>query len=145
MCIILFLAQCKKKMEEINKRIKKFDSLSYNAQCKHVKTKLLSFKTKDVPYTMFFKKLYILLDKLPWDLKETNIEICVGKVLFINLWDRFEEEKKYFYEDIGLIKTECIKLPNDTYLVAIPLKIQINTYIFLLQIKIMITVSKRRK
>ena len=33
---------------------------------------------------MFFKKLYILLDKLPWDLKETNIEIGVRKVLFIN-------------------------------------------------------------
>ena len=64
-------------MEEINKHIKKINSLSYNAQCKHVKTKLLSFKTKDVPYTMFFKKLYILLDKLPWDLKETNIEIDV--------------------------------------------------------------------
>ena len=59
---------------------------------------------------MFFKKLYILLDKLPWDLKETNIEIGVRKVLFINLWDRFEEENKYFYEDIGLIKIECIKL-----------------------------------
>ena len=97
-------------MEEINKHIKKINSLSYNAQCKHVKTKLLSFKTKDVPYTMFFKKLYILLDKLPWDLKETNIEIGVRKVLFINLWDRFEEENKYFYEDIGLIKIECIKL-----------------------------------
>ena len=145
MCIILFLAQCKKKTEEINKHIKKIYSLSYNAQCKHVKTNLLSFKTKGVPYTMFFKKLYILLDKLPWDLKETNIEIGVGKVLFINLCDRFEEEKKYFYEDIGLIKIECIKLPNDTYLVAIPVKIQINTYIFLLEIKIMIPVSKRRK
>ena len=71
---------------------------------------------------MFFKKLYTLLDKLPWDVKETNIEIGVRKVLFINLWDRFEEENKYFYEDIGLIKIECIKLPNNTYLVAIPVK-----------------------
>ena len=118
-------------MEEINKHIKKINSLSYNAQCKHVKTKLLSFKTKDVPYTMFFKKLYILLDKLPWDLKETNIEIGVRKVLFINLWDRFEEENKYFYEDIGLIKIECIKLPNNTYLVAIPVK-NIDQYIYIL-------------
>ena len=118
-------------MEEINKHIKKINSLSYNAQCKHVKTKLLSFKTKDVPYTMFFKKLYILLDKLPWDLKETNIEIGVRKVLFINLWDRFEEENKYFYEDIGLIKIECIKLPNNTYLVAIPVK-NTDQYVYIL-------------
>ena len=80
---------------------------------------------------MFFKKLYILLDKLPWDLKETNIEIGVRKVLFINLWDRFEEENKYFYEDIGLIKIECIKLPNNTYLVAIPVK-NTDQYIYIL-------------
>ena len=80
---------------------------------------------------MFFKKLYILLDKLPCDLKETNIEIGVRKVLFINLWDRFEEENKYFYEDIGLIKIECIKLPNNTYLVAIPVK-NTDQYIYIL-------------
>ena len=80
---------------------------------------------------MFFKKLYILLDKLPWDLKETNIEIGVRKVLFINLWNRFEEENKYFYEDIELIKIECIKLPNNTYLVAIPVK-NADQYIYIL-------------
>ena len=80
---------------------------------------------------MFFKKLYTLLDKLPWDVKETNIEIGVRKVLFINLWDRFEEENKYFYEDIGLIKIECIKLPNNTYLVAIPVK-NTDQYIYVL-------------
>ena len=80
---------------------------------------------------MFFKKLYILLDKLPCDLKETNIEIGVRKVLFINLWDRFEEENKYFYEDIGLIKIECIKLPNNTYLVAIPVK-NTDQYVYIL-------------
>ena len=33
-------------MDEINKHIKKINSLSYNGQCKHNKAKLLSFKTK---------------------------------------------------------------------------------------------------
>ena len=106
MCNILFLTQYK--TDEINKDIKKINSLSHNAQCKRIKTKLLSFKTKDVSYTLFFKKLYVLLDSLPWYLREANIEIGVRKVLFINLWDRFEEEGKYFYEDIGLIEIECI-------------------------------------
>ena len=36
---ILFLIQYNKKMNEANKHIKKFNSLSYNDQCKHVKTK----------------------------------------------------------------------------------------------------------
>ena len=95
---------------------------------------------------MFFKKLYILFDKLSWDFKETNIEIGVRKGHFINLWDRFKEENKYFNEDIGLITIECIKLPNNTYLVAIPVKnIDQYIYIFLLQIKIMITASIHRE
>ena len=81
---------------------------------------------------MFFKKLYILLEKLSWDVNiETNTEIGVRKALFINLWDRFKEENKYFNEDIGLIKIECIKLPNITYLVAIPVK-NIDQYIYIL-------------
>ena len=96
--------------------------MNFNAQCKHVKTKLLSFKSKDVPYTMFFKKLHVLLDSLPHQLKEINIDIGVRKVLLINLWDRSEEENKYFHEDIGLIKIECIKLPDSPYLVAITVK-----------------------
>ena len=47
------------------------------------------------------------------------------------LLNRFEEENKYFYEDIELIKIECIKLPNNTYLVAIPVK-NADHYIYIL-------------
>ena len=64
----------------------------------------------------------MLLHSWSWKLRESNIEICLRKELLINLWDRFEDENKYFFEDIGLIKIECIKLPNCTYLVAIPVK-----------------------
>ena len=73
---------------------------------------------------MFFKKLYILLNDLPHQLQEINIDIGVRNVLYINLWGRLDEidVNKFFYEDIGLIKIECIKLPDNTYLVAIPVK-----------------------
>ena len=110
-------------MDEINKHIKKINSLSYNGQCKHIKGKLLSFKTKDTAYN-------ILLNDLPHQLQEINIDIGVCKVLYINLWDRLDEidVNKCFCEDIGLIKIECIKLPDNTYLVAIPVK---NTYQFI--------------
>ena len=64
-------------------------------------------------------------------LKRNKYRNRCTKVLFINLWDRFEEENKYFYEDIGLIKIECIKLPNNTYLVAIPVK-NTDQYIYIL-------------
>ena len=42
--------------------------------------------------------------------------------VFINLSERFDEQDKYFYEDIGLIKIECLKLPNSTYVIAISIK-----------------------
>ena len=64
-------------------------------------------------------------------LKRNKYRNRCTKVLFINLWDRFEEENKYFYEDIGLIKIECIKLPNNTYLVAIPVK-NTDQYVYIL-------------
>ena len=64
-------------------------------------------------------------------LNDANIEIGIRKVLFINLWDRFDEENRYFYEDIRLIKSECIKLPNFKYLVAISVK-NTDNYIYIL-------------
>ena len=131
MCNILFLTQYNQKMNEINEHIKKFNSLSYNEQCKHGKTKLLSFKSKDIPYTLFFKRLYILLDSFPMFLKDATIETGIRKVLFVNLWARFDKENKYFYEDIGLIKIECIKLLSFKYLVAIPVK-NTDNYIYIL-------------
>ena len=91
---------------------------------------------------MLFKTLHVLLHSLPWNLRESNIDIGIRKVLFINLWDRFEDENKCFYEDIGLIKIECIKLPESIYFVAIPVKKQVNTYMFFLKIKIMIIANK---
>ena len=46
---------------------------------------------------MFFKKLYILLNDLPHQLQEINIDIGVRKVLFINLWDRLDEIDDNFF------------------------------------------------
>ena len=64
-------------------------------------------------------------------LNDANIEIGIRKVLFINLWDRFDEENRFFSEDIRLIKSECIKLPNFKYLVAISVK-NTDNYIYIL-------------
>ena len=83
-------------METISKYVKKVNALNYNAQCMHVRSKLLSTEHKDIAHTLFFKKLYILFDDLPHWLRETSLDTGVRKVLFINLWDRFDEQDKYF-------------------------------------------------
>ena len=54
---------------------------------------------------MFFKKLYILLNDLPHQLQEINIDIGVRKVLFINLWDRLDEiDDNFFMRTQGFLK-----------------------------------------
>ena len=108
-------------MDEIKKCIEKINSLNYRGQCRYVKNKLLSFKSNDVPYTLFFKKLYILLDNLPWYLKETNIEIGVRNEFLINFWRGLEDDN-YFYDGMGYVQIECIKLPESIYFIGIPVK-----------------------
>ena len=105
----------------MKKYTEKINSLNFRGQCRYVKNKLLSFKTNDVPYTLFFKKLYILLDNLPWYLKETNIEIGVRKELLIKFWRGLEVDK-YSYDDMGYVQIECIKLPDSIYFIGIPVK-----------------------
>ena len=73
-------------MDEIKKYIDKINSLNFRGQCGYVQNKLLSFKTNYVLYTLFLKKLYILLDNLPWYLKETNIEIDVRNQFLEGSW-----------------------------------------------------------
>ena len=99
-------------MDGLNKHIKKINTFNYNAQCRQLKNRLISLKSKDIPYTILFETLHVFLHSLPWNLRESNIVIGIRNVLFINLWDRLEDENEYFYEDIGLTKIECIKLPE---------------------------------
>ena len=108
-------------MDEIKKYIEKINSLNFRGQCRYVKNKLLSFKTNDVPYTLFFTKLYIQLDNLPWYLKETNIERGVRKKLLLNFWRGLEDDN-YFYDGMGYVEIECIKLPDSIYFIGIPVK-----------------------
>ena len=114
----------------MKKYTEKINSLNFRGQCRYVKNKLLSFKTNDVPYTLFFKKLYILLDNLPWYLKETNIEIGMRKELLINFWRGLEVDK-YSYDDMGYVQIECIKLPDSIYFIGIPVK-NTNHHIYIL-------------
>ena len=108
-------------MAEIEKNIEKINSLNFNGQCRYVKNKLLSFETNDLSYTLLFTKLYIQLDNLPWYLKETNVEIGVHKELLINFWRALEDDN-YFYDGMGYVQIECIKLRGSIYSTGIPVK-----------------------
>ena len=52
-------------MEEINDNILKINCLDYNEQCLCIGNKLLSYNPIDIAHTIFFKKLYMILKRLP--------------------------------------------------------------------------------
>ena len=61
-------------MNKITEYIVQINSLNYNKQCKYVKNKLLSTDFCDITQIMFFKKVQVILKKLPIYLKEIDIE-----------------------------------------------------------------------
>ena len=62
-------------MNKITEYIIQINSLNYDRQCKYVKNKLLSIEVCDITDSMFFKKVQVILKKLPIYLKEIDIEI----------------------------------------------------------------------
>ena len=100
------------------------NSLNYNKQCKYVKNKLLSIEICDITDIMFFKKLQIILNKLPIYLKEIDIEINQkGYHLFKFFYEL--DDKSYLRDDKvirGFIKVNYVKLSDNMYQVDVSVK-----------------------
>lgn len=108
-------------MDEICTEILKIGCLNYYRQCEYVKNKLLSNDPIDITHTIFFKKLHVILEKLPERLKE--LDASKGKIddAFFKFWCDFED-KTYFYDVRRYIQLKYVKLTNNAYLVSIPTK-----------------------
>ena len=62
-------------MDLLIDNILQLQCLNYNDQCKYIIYKPLSINSNDITHTVFFKKLYVILCKLPKKLKESNHKI----------------------------------------------------------------------
>ena len=62
-------------MDKLVEYIMQINCLNYNNQCKYIKKKLLSVNIYDTWHIMFFKKLKVILQKLPVYLKEIDVNI----------------------------------------------------------------------
>ena len=82
-----------------------------------IKNKLLSIDFCDITYIMFFKKVQVILKKLPIYLKEIDIEINQeGNRLFNFFYEL--DDRSYFVDnkDIkGFIRVNYIKLSDNIY------------------------------
>ena len=123
-------------MYDISEYILGIRCLNHNNLKEYLENKLLSIYPFDITYTVFFKKLYVLLQNLPEYLNELDLKINKNKDHFVNFWTDFLDNK-YFYDTTGYIRINCLKLSNNGYLVSIPitngrkviLNIEIKTFI----------------
>ena len=111
-------------MDKTTKYIVQINCLNYNYQCKYVKKKLLSVDFRDINRIKFFKKLQVILQKLPVYLTEIDIKINEeGNHLFNFFYEL--DDRSYFKnsKDIkGFIRVNYIKLSNNLYQISVAVK-----------------------
>ena len=119
-------------MSQIIEYIIQINSLSNNKQYKYIKNKLLFFKSYDTSRIIFFKKLHLILHRLPGYLVEFNEEIDDKKHRWFNLWDEFHDNSYFDDNDRGIMSLKTIKLTNNIYQISILVKntpIPVRSYI----------------
>ena len=107
-------------MSHIVEYIIKINSLNYNKQYKYIKNKLLSLKSCDISPTIFFKKLQVILYRLPGYLVEFKDEIDEKKYRWYKFWDELHGNSYFDDNDRGIMGLETIKLTNNIYQISIP-------------------------
>ena len=104
-------------MNKIAEYIVQINNLNYNKQCKYVKSNLLSIDFCDITHIMFFKKVQVILKKLPIYSKEIDIEINQeGNPLF-NFFHELDD-RSYLKDSEKIkdfIKVNYIKLSDNIY------------------------------
>ena len=111
-------------MNKITEYIVQINSLNYNKQCKNVKNKLLSIENCAITDMMFFKKLQIILKKLPIFLKEIHIEFNQNGYHLFNFFYELDD-RSYFKEEESIksyIKVNHIKLSDNMYQIDVKVK-----------------------
>ena len=108
-------------MSQITNYIIQINSLNYNKQYKYIKNKLLSVDSCDISCIVFFKKLHVILHRLPGYLAEFNDEIDEKKHRWFNFWDELHDDS-YFDDNRSIMRLKTIKLTNNIYQISVPVK-----------------------
>ena len=106
-------------MKKITEYIVQINSLNCDKQCNYVKNKLLSIEICNITDIMFFKKIQVILEKLPIYLKEMDIEINQEGNHLFNFF-HWLDDRSCFIDDKairGFIKVTYIKLSDNMYVI----------------------------
>ena len=109
-------------MNQIIEYIVQINTLNYNSQCIYTNKKLLSHDTYDVRHTIFFKKLHVILHKIPNYLSQLDDKIGDKDFFLFNFWDELQDNT--YFDDIKKdIQIKYVKSTDNTYQISIPVKI----------------------
>ena len=111
-------------MKKITEYIVQINSLNCDKQCNYVKNKLLSIEICNITDIMFFKKVQVILEKLPIYLKEMDIEINQEGNHLFNFF-HWLDDRSCFIDDKairGFIKVTYIKLSDNMYQIDVLVK-----------------------
>ena len=109
------------KMNQIIEYIVQINTLNYNSQCIYTKKKLLH-DTYDIQHIIFFKKLHVILHKIPNYLSQVDNKIGDKDFFLFNFWDELQDNT--YFDDIKKdIQVKYVKLTDNTYQISTPVKI----------------------
>lgn len=118
-------------MNKIIEYIVQINSLNYNSQCIYTKKKLLSHDTNDIRHIIFFKKLNVILHKIPNYLSQLENKIGDKEFFLFSFWDELQDNT--YFDDIKKdIQIIYIKLTDNIYQVRTLVKnslVDVTSYI----------------
>ena len=79
------------KMNQIIEYIVQINTSDYNSQCIYTKRKLLSHDTFDIRHIIFFKKLHVILYKIPDYLSQLYNKIGDKDFFLFKFWDELQD------------------------------------------------------
>ena len=120
-CEYIISTQIYRKMDEIIDNILKTNCLDYKEQCLYIANKLSSTDPIDTTHTVFLKKIYGILKRLPEILKELDDKTGTKTEVFFSFWYDFEG-KTYFYDIRSYIRLNYTKLTHNDYIIKVPTK-----------------------
>ena len=110
-------------MKDICDEILKINCLSHRDAGDYIKNKLLFCDPTDITHLAFYKKLQVIIERLPEYLEEGDIIYSISGIdeRFFKFWHDYEDQT-YFYDIKGYIRLIVVRLTNTSYLVSIPTK-----------------------
>ena len=96
-------------MYDIINYVERINCLNHKRLSEYLKNKLLSVDLRDITHTVFFKKLYVILQNLTQHLRELNMKINESKEHLVRFCSHLHDNQ-YIHDTCGFIQINLRKI-----------------------------------